>query len=70
LTFYAHLIKLVIEIDGSQHYTDEALEYDSIRTKLLESLGLHVMRFANAEVDTSFDNVCEVIEEYINAYKD
>ena len=61
--------KLVIEIDGSQHYTDEGLEYDSIRTELLENLGLHVMRFTNTEVDTSFGGVCAAIQAYIDSYK-
>ena len=61
--------KLVIEIDGSQHYTDDGLEYDQIRTKIFESLGLHVMRFTNAEIDDSFEGACEVIQEYINACK-
>jgi len=60
--------KLVIEIDGSQHYTDSGLEYDNIRTGLLENLGLHVMRFTNAEIDTSFDGVCTAIQEYIDSF--
>ena len=60
--------KLVIEIDGSQHYTDDGIEYDQIRTELLESLELHVMRFTNAEVDTSFIEVCKTIQEYIDSH--
>ena len=60
--------KLVIEIDGSQHYTDDNLEYDQIRTELLESLGLHVMRFTNAEVDNSFAKVCSTIQDYLDSY--
>jgi len=59
--------RLVIEIDGSQHYTDDGLEYDCSRTDLLESLGLHVMRFTNAEINTSFDNVCAMIQDYIDS---
>jgi len=59
--------KLVIEIDGSQHYTDDGLEYDRIRTDLLESLGLYVMRFTNIEIDNSFANVCERIQSYIDS---
>jgi len=53
--------KLVIEIDGSQHFTDEGLIYDRLRTDLLESLGLHVMRFTNTQVNSSFDEVCTTI---------
>ena len=58
--------KLVIEVDGSQHYTDEGLEYDHIRTELLESLGLHVMRFTNEDINTDFDRVCAAIQDYID----
>ena len=60
--------KLVIEIDGSQHFTDDGLNYDRIRTELLESLGLHVMRFTNLEIDTSFREVCTEIQAYIDSY--
>ena len=60
--------KLVIEIDGSQHYTEEGLEYDQIRTDLLESMGLHVLRFKNSEIDTSFSKVCDAIQNYIDSY--
>ena len=60
--------KLVIEIDGSQHYTDEGMEYDEIRTELLESMGLHIMRFTNAEIDTSFVKVCASIQDYLDSY--
>ena len=60
--------KLVIEIDGSQHFTDEGLEYDHIRSDLLESLGLHVMRFTNIQIDTSFHVVCTEIQRYIDSY--
>ena len=60
--------KLVIEIDGSQHYTDEGLEYDNARTELLKSLDLHVMRFSNEEINNSFEEVCTAIQTYIDSY--
>lgn len=59
--------KLVIEIDGSQHYTDEGLEYDRIRTDLFKSMELHVIRFTNTEIDNSFANVCAAIQNYIDS---
>jgi len=62
--------KLVVEIDGNQHYTDNGLEYDSIRTDLFESLGLHVLRFTNTEIDASFDEVCAAIQKYVDLYND
>ena len=67
--FYCSKARLVIEIDGSQHYTDDGLEYDQIRTNLLDSLGLHVMRFTNPEINDSFDKVCTAIQDYIDSYE-
>ena len=66
--FLCHSKKLVIEIDGSQHYTKDGMEYDQVRTNLLESAGLHVMRFTNAEIDNSFNKVCNAIQDYINLH--
>jgi len=43
--FYGVEAKLVIELDGSQHFEPDALAYDLERTKVLESLGLKVIRF-------------------------
>lgn len=48
--FYCHEIGLVIELDGSQHGTDDAIEYDAERTKFLEALGLTVVRYWNQDV--------------------
>jgi len=48
--FYCHEIGLVVELDGSQHRTDDAIEYDAERTKFLEALGLTVVRYWNHDV--------------------
>ena len=48
--FYCHELGLVIELDGSQHGTDDAIEYDAERTKFLEALGLTVVRYWNHDV--------------------
>jgi len=66
--FLCPLKKLVIEIDGSQHFSDEALEYDRIRTEFLESLGLHVLRFTNMEVNSSFYSVCTAIQKDLDSH--
>ena len=63
--FYCHDAKLVIELDGSQHYTDKGIEHDKIRTAELEKLGLIVLRFTNENIDKGFDNVCRIINETI-----
>ena len=63
--FYCHKAKLIIELDGSQHYTEEGEEYDRIRTDILERYGLEVIRFSNADVDKNFVGVCEAIDEKV-----
>ena len=60
--FYCAKALLVIELDGSQHYGSEGIEKDAIRTQFLESLGLKVLRFSNADVNTAFARVCEAID--------
>ena len=60
--FYCFKAKLVIELDGSQHYEKNAIEYDTARTDILEGLGLKVLRFTNKEVNENFRGVCETID--------
>ncbi len=60
--FYCASAKLVIEIDGSQHYEEEQQQYDRDRSAVLESYGLTVIRFANNEIDRQFRAVCEAID--------
>lgn len=60
--FYCHKAKLVIEIDGSQHFTDNGLKKDGFRTEILEGYDLSVIRFTNNQIDTEFFNVCEYID--------
>ena len=60
--FYCHKADLVIEIDGSQHYSEEGKVYDDERTAVLESYGLKVLRFSNADIDSNFSGVCEAID--------
>ena len=57
--FYCHEIGLVIELDGSQHGTDDAVEYDAERTLFLEGLGLTVVRYWNHDVLSRTDVVLE-----------
>ncbi len=60
--FYCHAAKLVIELDGSQHFEEQGLAYDAERTAILESYGLQVLRFPNHDVDAHFNAVCEQID--------
>ena len=59
--FYCHRAKLVVELDGSQHYDTSEMEKDAQRTRYLESLGLKVLRFTNLDVRRHFQDVCEAI---------
>ena len=43
--FASHAIRLVVEVDGAHHTTDEGIAYDSRRTALIESHGYRVVRF-------------------------
>ena len=59
--FYSAEAKLVIELDGSQHYEKDRLADDVQRTAFLEGYGLKVLRFSNLEVNRNFDGVCAAI---------
>ena len=61
--FFCPRAKLVIEVDGSQHFSDEMTEYDRIRNEYLSSLGLRVLRFTNIDVLTHITSVVESIIE-------
>ena len=63
--FYCHEVKLVIELDGGQHYSENGLGYDAKRTAILESRGLHVLRITNHDVDKNFAEVCALIDSVI-----
>jgi very-short-patch-repair endonuclease len=63
--FYSAEAKLVIEVDGAQHYTDEILEKDKRRDKHLNNLGLKVLRFNDLDVLTNINGVIESIMEYL-----
>ena len=60
--FYSAEAKLVIEVDGSQHYEDGKMEKDTERTTFLEGYGLTVIRIPNNEVNRNFQGVCEYID--------
>jgi len=63
--FYCHKAKLVIELDGSQHYTHEGKAKDCFRTEILEGYDLKIIRFTNHDIDTNFRGVCQYIEKIV-----
>lgn len=60
--FYSAEAKLVIELDGSQHYESKNMEQDARRTAFLENYGLIVIRIPNNAVIRNFRGVCEHID--------
>ena len=64
--FYCPPAKLVIEIDGSQHYEEQGLIRDKIRTETLNQYGLSVLRFTNGQVNRDFRNVCLCIDLFLS----
>ena len=65
--FYCHRVKLVVELDGSQHCEPKKIEYDQARTSYLESQGLCVLRLSNLDVLQKFGNVCDYIDRSVKS---
>lgn len=66
--FFCNSAKTVIELDGSQHFEKEAVEYDAERDEYLKACGLTVLRYTNYDVNKRFDRVCSDIWEHINPH--
>ena len=60
--FYCASARLIIELDGSQHYEPQGLADDAERSQFLTSLGLEVLRFSNRDIDRNFRDVCTQID--------
>ena len=63
--FYCHQARLIIELDGSQHYEKQGQCKDRIRTEKLEQRNLIVIRIPNSEINRNFRGVCEYIDFYV-----
>ena len=55
--FYCPTLKMVIEIDGEQHYLEENQEYENKRTKYIEGLGIKILRFYNSDINRKIRDV-------------
>lgn len=64
--FYCSKAKLVIELDGSQHYSEKGNSSDNQRTAVLNQLGIEVLRFPNSDVNENFEGVCLAIDKRIS----
>ena len=60
--FYCHSARLIIELDGFQHYEEKGLLKDKIRTERIEQRNLTVIRIPNNEVNKNFEGVCQYID--------
>jgi very-short-patch-repair endonuclease len=63
--FYCPSAKLIVELDGGQHYTEEGKRRDQVKDKYLESLGIIVVRFSDREVFKNIEGVLERIFEHL-----
>ena len=63
--FYCAKARLVIELDGSQHFTNQGLAYDQERSAMIAKYNLQVMRFTNLEIDQHFHEACELVHQTI-----
>ena len=60
--FYCASAKIVVELDGSQHYEQEGMAKDEERTAFLRGYGLTVIRIPNNAVNQDFRGVCAYID--------
>lgn len=67
--FYCASKKIIIEIDGSQHYGDESLKADECRDEFLTAKGFKVLRYTNLDINLRFEDTCEDILHYLNGEK-
>ena len=64
--FYCAGAKLVIELDGSQHYERTGIVSDRERDAFLSGLGLTVLRYSNRDINQNFENVCQDILNHLS----
>jgi very-short-patch-repair endonuclease len=63
--FYCRKAGLVVELDGSQHYDLEHMQYDAKRTEYFHDLNIEVLRFTNTEIKKNLQGVCYVIKKTV-----
>ena len=64
--FYIASCKIVIDVDGSQHYEETHQEKDLQRDGMLTEMGYKVLRYSNADINQRFPYVCDDIQYHIN----
>src|SRR5437667_9894849 len=64
--FFAPAVRLVVEVDGSHHFTPTEAEHDRQRSEFLGQHGLRVLRFDDKQVLLELDSVAEEIFRAVN----
>ena len=65
--FYIAAAKIVIELDGTQHYEAVGIQHDAGQDAYLRSLGLTILRYSNADINLRFEAVCNDIRNKVTA---
>jgi very-short-patch-repair endonuclease len=65
--FYCPKAKLIIEIDGGQHYEKEGMKKDRERDDYLQGLGLKVLHFSDIDVLKNINGVLERIHDHLKS---
>ena len=63
--FYCPSAKVIVELDGGQHYRQEGIRRDQVWDKSLESLGFTILRFSDREVFKNIKGVLERIFDHL-----
>lgn len=63
--FYCPAAKLIVEIDGGQHYSEANIVKDEVRDKFLSDLGFRVLRYSNSDVFKNFEGVVTDIYNHL-----
>ena len=56
--FFCAKAKVVIELDGAQHFTEDGKAKDRERDAYMNALGYKVLRYSNSEIAKNFEGVC------------
>ena len=65
LDFYCASVKLAVEVDGTQHYAPDQIQYDAERERYLNGWGITVVRVPNTDIRTAFSEVCTKIDQIV-----
>ena len=61
--FYCPALKVVVEVDGGQHYSEDGKIYDDQRDKFFRTLDIRTIRFNNLDVLRNLEGVVENLQK-------